>query len=198
MKKALGLGSVAATAAMVPAIAEAHTGAAGAAHFAGGFLHPLGGADHALAMIAVGLFAAHLGGRALWMLPAAFVAVMAGGAALGLSGLALPLVETMVAASVVVLGLAVWRRWTLPPVAAAGLVAVFALFHGQAHAAEIPAAGSALAYAAGFLAATAGLHLAGLGAGLAAARLGRLAPALLRAAGALAAVAGLGILSGLA
>src|ERR1043166_5664100 len=94
--------------------AFAHTGHGDAGGFVHGFLHPLGGLDHVLAMGAAGLFAAHLGGRALWLVPATFVAVMALGGALGMAGGALPFVETGIALSVVVLGLAVALRMRVP------------------------------------------------------------------------------------
>jgi urease accessory protein len=148
-----------------PTLALAHSGHGDPLGFAHGFAHPLGGLDHVLAMIAVGLLAAHLGGRALWLVPASFVAVMALAGALGAAGMALPLVELGIAASVVVLGLAVALRVNLPTVAAMALVGFFAVFHGQAHGAEMPAAASALAYGVGFLAATALLHGVGLALG---------------------------------
>ena len=155
--------------------ALAHPGRGDAAGFTHGFLHPLGGLDHVLAMVAVGLFAAHLGGRALWAVPATFVAVMAAGGALGMAGAALPFVETGIAVSVIVLGLAVALRVSVPTLVAMGLVGFFAVFHGYAHGAEMPADGSGASYAAGFLAATALLHAAGFALGIAVARLGELA-----------------------
>ena len=136
-----------------------------------GFAHPFYGLDHVLAMVAVGLWASQLGGRALWLLPLTFPVVMAAGAALGLSGVALPWVETGIAASVMVLGAAV--ALTLRPSLAVSvpLIGLFALLHGFAHGVELPAQASALAYGAGFVAATLMLHLAGLAIGLAANRL---------------------------
>ena len=131
---------------LLPAAALAHPGHSvtdGA--FAGGLLHPLTGLDHLLAMVAVGLWAALCGGRALWALPA---------------------VEPVILASVIVLGALVALAARLPVVAAAALVALFGLAHGHAHGTEGPAAGL-VAYVAGFGLATAGLHAAGLGLGLA-------------------------------
>ena len=170
--------------------AEAHVFGAWGAGLGEGFFHPIGGLDHVLAMVAVGLWAAQLGGRALWALPAAFLTMMAAGGLAGGMGFSLPWVEAGIAASVVVLGLAVaWAvRW--PMIAGLGLVGLFALYHGHAHGAEIPQAAAPALYAAGFLAATALLHGTGI-------LLGRLAASnlwsarLLRGAGAAVAACGL-------
>ena len=115
-------------------------------------MHPLGGLDHVLAMVAVGLYAALLGGRALWLVPGTFVAVMALGGALGMAGYALPYTEIGIALSVIVLGLAVALRISLPTLAAMALAGLFAIFHGHAHGAEMPQDLSGYEYAAGFLA----------------------------------------------
>ena len=137
---------------------------------AAGFLHPFTGLDHLIAMLAVGVWAAQLGGRARWIIPMAFVGAMAAGGLLGFAGLVPPLAEQMIAASVAVLGLQIVTRTRLAPALGAALVGAFAVFHGAAHAAELPHAASALAYAAGFCAATALLHAAGVGAGVLAAQ----------------------------
>ena len=159
-----------------------------------GFLHPLGGLDHVLAMVAVGLVAARIGGRALLLVPASFLVMMAVGGAAGAAGWSLPHVETGIALSVVVLG-AVLALGMVPPMAGAmALVGAFAVFHGFAHGAEMPGAASGLAYGFGFLAATALLHAAGLGLGLAVAH--RTTRPALRVAGAALAAAGLGLLAG--
>ncbi|MFC3225857.1 HupE/UreJ family protein [Marinibaculum pumilum] len=152
---------------LAPALAAAHTGHAAAAGayatgFFSGFLHPLGGLDHLLAMVAVGLFAAILGGRALWLVPAAFLGTMVAGGLLALAGITLPFVELGIALSVLVLGLALAFRIRLATLGAMALVGFFALFHGHAHGAEMPAAASSLAYVGGFLLATALLHGAGM------------------------------------
>jgi urease accessory protein len=161
--------SLAALAALaVPALA--HTGHAPVFGFASGFLHPLMGVDHVLAMVAVGMLAALLGGRALWLVPGSFVGAMLLGGALGLSGVALPLVEAAILASVVVLGIAVASGRRMPVSAAMALVAAFAVFHGHAHGTEMPAAASALSYALGFVSATALLHAFGIAAGIMAER----------------------------
>jgi urease accessory protein len=177
--------------------ALAHPGHGDAGGFTHGFMHPVGGLDHVLAMIAVGLFAAHLGGRALGLVPATFVAVMAAGGALGMAGIAVPFVETGIALSVVVLGLAVALRMSVPTLAAMALVGLFAVFHGHAHGAEMPQDASGFGYAAGFMLATALLHGAGIALGLAVAKLGELAGRrAVQVAGGAMALAGVVILVG--
>jgi urease accessory protein len=189
---------IATAAAIVVALtgaASAHPGHSDATGFAHGFAHPLGGLDHVLAMVAVGLYAALLGGRALWLLPAAFIAMMAFGGVLGAAGFALPYTEIGIALSVVVLGLAIALRINLPTLAAMALAGLFAVFHGHAHGAEMPDA-SGYTYAAGFMLTTALLHCAGIALGLAAGRLGGLRIA--QAAGGAMAIAGVALLAGAA
>lgn len=175
--------------ALAAAPAWAHLTEATGGGWSEGFAHPFSGIDHLVAMVAVGVWAAQLGRRALWLLPASFALVMAAGAALGLAGVALPGAEDGIALSVAVLGvlLAVAARPSLATGAA--VVALFGLVHGYAHGAEMPETAAPMLYAMGFLAATVTLHLVGIGFGLAAqSRLGqRLLPI-----GA-AAVAGIGI-----
>ena len=157
----------------LPALAQAHPGHDGhdlTWDFSSGFAHPLSGWDHLLAMIAVGLWAAQLGGRARWLVPAAFVSVMTLGATLGRTGIIFPGVEQGIAASVLVLGLLIATAVRLPVTAGMALVGVFAIFHGFAHGAEMPATAGGLLYGAGFIAATALLHAAGVGLGVFAAR----------------------------
>ncbi|MBI1243563.1 MAG: urease accessory protein [Alphaproteobacteria bacterium] len=178
---------------LAPATASAHTGHGDTSGFAHGFMHPLSGIDHLLAMFAVGLFAFRLGGRALWAVPAAFVGMMAVGGVLGFEGVGLPFVETGIALSVLALGMAVATGITPPVAIAAALVGFFAIFHGHAHGGELPAGAGAAGYTAGFLAATALLHAAGIGAAALAA--GRFA--LVRFGGAAVALAGVGLLVGL-
>jgi len=153
-------------------LAQAHPGHEGDGlvwDFSGGFAHPLSGWDHLLAMIAVGLWAAQLGGRARWLVPSAFVGVMALGAAVGHAGLMLPGVEQGIAASVLVLGLLIATAVRLPVAAGMTLVGIFAVFHGIAHGAEMPATAGGLSYGAGFVVATALLHAVGVGLGMGAA-----------------------------
>jgi len=190
--------AVAAAMAVMPKLAFAHPGHDGEAiGLAQGFLHPLGGLDHVLAMVMVGVFAAQLGGRASWALPAGFLGVMAIGGALGAGGIGLPLVEFGIAASVIGLGAAIALRLRPPVAAALAVVGVFALCHGHAHGAEMPGEAAGLGYAAGFLAATALLHATGLALAAAIGRVRQGATAM-RLAGGAAAIAGLGLLAGLA
>jgi urease accessory protein len=181
---------------LVPAMAHAHTGIGATDGFAHGFAHPIGGVDHMLAMVAVGTFAALMGGRAVWLVPLSFVAMMAFGGVLGIEGIAVPFVEIGIAASVVALGLAIALRWSPPVIAAMALAGVFAIFHGHAHGAEMPMDASGLGYAAGFMLATALLHAAGIGVGLAAGRFGARSVLAARTAGAATALAGVAILAG--
>jgi urease accessory protein len=153
---------------LAPTLAHAHPGHGG--HEIGGIgwglLHPFTGVDHLLAMVAVGLWAVQLGGRARWLLPMTFVGMMGVGGALGMSGVALPLLEPMLLASVLALGALIAFAVRLPLSACASVVALSALFHGQAHGAEMPAGASGLLTAAGFVLATAFLHGAGVAGGL--------------------------------
>ena len=146
--------------------AFAHQGSGVAGGFASGFAHPLHGGDHAIAMVAVGLWAALLGRRAIWVLPLVFPMVMALGGALGISGLHIAGVETGIALSAVVLG-AMIAFAARPSLRVAGaIVAAFAIFHGYAHGVELPQATDPVAYGFGFIAATGLLHLAGIAFGL--------------------------------
>lgn len=153
--------------------AAAHVTGHGVVHggFAAGMSHPIGGLDHLLAMVAVGVLAARTGGAALWSLPLTFIAVMSGAAALGANGIGLPLVEPGIAASVLVLGLLVAWAGKLPQAVGVGLCAAFALFHGHAHGTELAPGASFAAYLAGFALSTAALHGAGIAAGLGGAHL---------------------------
>jgi urease accessory protein len=162
----------AASLAFAPAVAFAHPGHDGAS-LATGFLHPLGGIDHIIAMVAVGLLAARLGGRAVWLVPASFVATMAVAGLAGMIGAGLPYVETGIAVSVVVLAAVALLGTAMPVAVAMGLVAFFAVFHGYAHGAEMPETMSGLAYGAGFVAATVLLHGVGIALGLSIGQFGR-------------------------
>lgn len=178
----------------MPAVAQAHTGVGSASGLVHGFMHPVGGLDHMLAMVAVGMFAFILGGRALWLVPASFVIMMAVGGLLGMEGVAVPFVETGIAASVIVLGLAVAFRWQAPVAAAMAAVGLFSVFHGHAHGAEMPLDSSGLTYALGFMAATALLHISGIGLGAAIGRIGSVS--VMRLGGGAIALAGVAMLSG--
>jgi urease accessory protein len=152
-------------AAAVPAVAFAHTGHGSPEGLMFGFAHPFAGLDHLAAMVAVGLWAARSPGRAVAFLPAAFLAAMVVGALLAFQGVGLPAVETVLAASVVFLGVLIAFKVRIHAAGATALVAAFAIFHGHAHGAEISAESPAIGYAAGFIAATAILHMIGIVAG---------------------------------
>jgi len=143
----------------------AHEDAGMTGGFISGLTHPLFGFDHVVAMIAVGLWGAFLGSPALWILPVVFPVVMAFGGALGVLGVEIPLVETGIAASAVVLGLMVALALRPKIAIAAVIVGAFAIFHGHAHGTELPEAASPLAYSIGFVISTGLLHLAGIGFG---------------------------------
>ena len=172
--------------------AFAHLNPAEHGSFAAGFSHPLSGADHILAMVAVGLWASMLGGRALVIVPLSFVGVMLLGFVAALGGVSLPFVEPVILASVIVLGLLVAMAFRASTLTAALIVGFFAFFHGYAHGGEIGSA-AFLSYGAGFALATALLHAAGIGVGLAAGRMlqGRTGQIVMRIAGGFAALSGL-------
>ena len=170
---------------LLPTAVLAHTG-----HESGTFLagagHPIGGLDHVLAMVALGLLAAQKGGASLWAMPLSFVTAMVLGGALGFAGLPFPAVEPLILASIVLFGVLVALAARLPLMATLPLIALFGAAHGWAHGAEGPATGIA-AYALGFAAMTAALHLAGIA-------LGRVTSTLaLRGLGAAAALAGVAL-----
>jgi urease accessory protein len=173
-----------------PTAALAHTGHGATTSLFAGLAHPVSGLDHLTVMLAVGALAALKGGRALWLWPLTFVGVMITGALLGIAQVQLPLVEPAILASVVVLGLLVALAVNLPTWLGAALIGISALFHGHAHGSEALGAGAA-GYMIGFVATTAALHLAGIGAvfGL---RSTALQP-LVRIAGAACALVGAGL-----
>lgn len=171
----------------LPALAHAHPGH-GLDGLAGGIAHPLLGADHFLAILAVGFWAAQLGGRARWALPMSFVGAMSIGAVCGFSGFALPFIEQGIVGSVLVFGLLIAVAARLPLKAAAAVIAGFAFLHGLAHGAEMPVGGSEMSYGAGLIMSTAAMHGAGLAIGVGLKKTGH--TAWLRAAGALVCVLG--------
>jgi urease accessory protein len=146
-------------------VALAHPFGAAGAGFGAGVAHPFLGLDHLAAMLAVGVWTAQAGWRPVWAVPLVFMAVMTFAAVLAFTGIALPAVEAGSAASLLVLGLLIAAAVRLPALAGAVIVAVFALFHGHAHGAEIPQATTPWLYAGGFLLATGLLHAAGIVAG---------------------------------
>ncbi|CAN7269865.1 MULTISPECIES: HupE/UreJ family protein [unclassified Variovorax] len=184
--------------AALPLAAAAHTGADASLHhgFMSGFLHPLTGFDHLAAMVAVGLWSALTARRAwpdlLWA-PLGFALMLLAGALLGLAGVQLPVVEPMIAASLLVLGLLVVTQRHLPALAAAALVGLFAVFHGVAHGQELAGESGAALTLAGMLAATVLLHAAGIAIGWSLRHANRWVP---RVAGAAVAIFGVALLGG--
>jgi urease accessory protein len=177
-----------------PSAAFAHITQGSVAGFGGGFAHPLTGLDHFLAMFAVGVWGAQMGGRSIWALPVAFPLVMAIGGVAGMTERGLPYVEIVIALSVFVLGLAIALKWHPIEIVPLAIVAIFALGHGYAHGVELPSASDPAAYAAGFVMATGLIHVCGIAAGLA---LGKpLHGWLARGVGGLIAIAGLFFLIG--
>ncbi len=175
--------------------ASAHEGAGLAGGFISGFLHPVFGWDHVVAMVAVGLWGAFLGNPSIWILPVVFPLVMAFGGALGVLGVPVPAVETGIAASAVVLGAMVAFAVRPPIWIAAVIVGVFAIFHGHAHGTELPGAANPLAYSIGFVLSTGLLHLSGIAFGMLVRwPAGKIA---VQAGGGLIALAGVGFLTGI-
>jgi urease accessory protein len=166
-RRVLATVSCLAAVALFATAAAAHEGAGAIGGFVSGLAHPVFGPDHVVAMVAVGLWGAFLGAPAIWILPVVFPLVMAFGGVLGILAVPVPQVETGIALSAIVLGLAVALAARPPLWVAAIVVGGFAVFHGHAHGAELPAAANALAYSIGFVVATGLLHLSGIAFGLA-------------------------------
>lgn len=183
---------------MIPQFAFAHVGlgdAHGALH---GFSHPLMGIDHLLAMVSVGLLAVNLGGRAIWAVPASFVVMMVLGGVLGITGFVLPLTEFGIGVSLLVLGMLITMAVRVPVSIAMTLAAASAIFHGFAHGAEMPENTTGFMFAAGFVIATALLHIFGILLGLGIARFSRAASQrMLKVAGGVAALVGVALVSGI-
>jgi len=149
-----------------PSSVLAHDGAARAGGFFAGFLHPLTGLDHALAMVAVGVWGAFLGRPLIVALPMLFPAAMVVGAGLAMAGAPAPPVEIGIALSVLLLGALIAAGVRAPVWLACAIVGAFAIFHGFAHGRELPGAADPVAFSAGFVLATGLLHGAGIGIGL--------------------------------
>lgn len=160
LRTILALATIFALMPLAPAFA--HTGTGTSAGLLSGFMHPITGVDHLVAMVAVGLWGAQLGNPAIWVLPIAFPLVMAIGGLFGVSGIDLPFTEIMIAISGIALGLMVAVNIRPPLWVAALLVSVFAVFHGFAHGRELPEAADPLAFGVGFVVATGLLHLCGI------------------------------------
>lgn len=146
--------------------AAAHIIQGGAGGFGSGFEHPLSGADHFLAMFAVGLWGAQMGGRPVWSLPVTFPLIMVAGGVLGILGVELPYIEIGIALSIIALGAAIALAWHPPEWAALLLISVFAICHGYAHGAELPRAADPADFAIGFVLATGMIHILGIAVGL--------------------------------
>ncbi|HEY5778752.1 MAG TPA: HupE/UreJ family protein [Terrimicrobiaceae bacterium] len=181
MKQTSRVFAVLAAILLLPSLAHAHVGVGETGGFLHGMGHPLSGLDHICAMVAVGLWASQMGGRAIWAVPLTFVGVMALAGALGMFGFHVPFVETGIVVSVLTLGVLIAAAVRLPLSSSMIIVGLFAIFHGYAHGAEMPETASGLAYAAGFVAATAFLHACGIGLGIAIQKLA--SPAVVRFAG---------------
>ena len=194
--KVLGFATVAAV--MAPQIASAHVGLGDAHDALHGFIHPLTGIDHILAMVSVGLLAANLGGRATWAVPVSFVSMMLVGGILGMNGFELPLTELGIGLSVISLGSLIAVSARLPVALAMAMAGVFAIFHGFAHGAEMPVDASGLMFATGFVVATASLHIAGIVLGIGIARLSQsISDKVLKVGGGAVALAGVALVSGM-
>jgi urease accessory protein len=193
MKKQMGISAFALALTVAPP-AFAHMGHGEVASFMSGLAHPVFGLDHLLAMVTVGLWAALVGGRSLWVWPASFVGSMLAGGALAMNGVALPGVELVIAASVVALGLAIVLGLKPQIVLGAVLIALFGIAHGHAHGLEAPQIGSHFVYVAGFVLTTLTLH----GVGLAAVLLNRqrFAATLTRVLGGAVMLSGLALIAG--
>lgn len=179
----------------VTALAHAHSDEVGGGGFFAGYIHPLSGLDHLLAMVAVGMWGASLGRPLIWALPITFPLLMVVGGVMGILGVAVPYVETGIAASVVALGLAILAAWRAPVPVALALIGIFGVLHGYAHGIELTDATTPASYSAGFVVSTGLLHLAGIAIGMVV-RLPH-GIAALRAAGAAIAAAGVWILVGM-
>jgi len=148
---------------MAPAVAMAHVGQGDiSGGFVSGFMHPIMGPDHVVAMVAVGLWGAQLGAPAIWVLPVTFPLVMAFGGVLGVLGVPIPAIEIGIALSAIVLGAMVAFSARPPLWVAMALVGIFAIFHGYAHGAELPESANAIAFSIGFVVATGSLHALGI------------------------------------
>jgi urease accessory protein len=178
----------------LPGPAFAHSAKSLSLGFVGGFLHPLSGPDHLLAMVAVGLWGAFLGRPLIYLLPVVFPTVMAVGGVLGMAHVPFPPVEIGIAVSVIVLGCAIALRWRAPVWLAAAIVGLFGLFHGYAHGLELPSMANPIGFSLGFVMATGLLHVCGIVVGLVRDRPG--GEPLLRSLGGLIALAGLWFLHG--
>jgi urease accessory protein len=144
----------------------AHMGVNEATGFSSGISHPIVGTDHLLAMVAVGLWAAQMGGNAIWVVPSSFVTLMTFGGVFAISGIHVPYVEEAILISVLVLGVLIAAASKLSLVTSASIVGIFAMYHGHAHGSEMPLAIGAISYSLGFAFGTVLLHAIGIGGGI--------------------------------
>jgi len=197
MKRVILSSALAAAVMASPAMAHTGLGMAGlgtASGFMAGFGHPIGGLDHVLAMVAVGILAVQMGGRAVWQIPSTFVAMMIFGGFLGISAIAVPFVEQGILGSVMILGAVVAMGRKLPVGLAASMVGVLAVFHGHAHGTEMPLDASGLEYGIGFALATAMLHGAGIALSMVSQKIAaRVAPMAVRVSGAAISIGGVAL-----
>lgn len=161
MKQSVFLALAVLTLAATPALA--HTGVGAVSGLSAGIGHPIGGLDHVLAMVAVGILAAQLGGEAMWFVPASFICMMIVGGLLAIDGVPVPFVELGILGSVVVLGGVIAAGRRMPVSVAMVLVGLMAVFHGHAHGTEMPSNASSVEYVIGFVVATAMLDAVGAG-----------------------------------
>ena len=159
------IGALATVVSCLATAAHAHSGTGLAGGVQSGFLHPLNGPDHMLAMVSVGLWGAILGRPLVIALPVVFPAMMAIGGVLGILGMPMPPVEIGIATSVIILGAVIAAALRPPAFVAVTLVGIFALFHGYAHGQELPSAADPVGYSLGFVLSTGLLHLVGVGLG---------------------------------
>lgn len=151
---------------VLPEVAAAHIVSTGQGGFGSGFEHPLTGPDHFLAMFAVGLWGAQMGGRPVWTMPVTFPLIMVVGGIVGMVGITLPGTEIGIAVSIVALGAAIALAWRPVEWIALLMIGFFAVCHGYAHGVELPRAADPADYAIGFVLATGMIHLFGIGVGL--------------------------------
>jgi urease accessory protein len=151
---------------IIPSVAMAHTGVGDLSGFIHGFSHPMCGVDHLLAMVAVGLWGAQIGGRVTWLVPGSFVSVMIVGGILGFSSVPIPFIESGILASILIMGILIAGAFRLPTIVGVIIVGFFAMFHGYAHGAEMPVSIGAVSYSLGFALSTAIIHSVGIASGL--------------------------------
>ena len=171
--------------------ALAHSSAESVSGISAGFIHPIGGLDHVLAMVAVGILAAQLGGKSILLVPASFVGMMVVGCLLGIAGIPVLFIEFGIVGSVVILGVVIATEVQVPTGLAMSLVGLLAVFHGYAHGTEMPLNANGIEYGMGFIIATAVLHAVGALLGIGIEKITRkFAPTTIRAGGAIIATVG--------